>query len=132
MEQKHKLNMGYVIVAFWVIILFQQFIGHTASQVELSYSQFETYLENGWLDKIVIEDNTIRGTFKEPQDGKDHFVTLRVAPALVFFAVWFLLFRKFADKQGMGGMMNIGKSKAKVLVEKGAGVTAAGVGGVWG
>ena len=161
MEQKHKLNMGYVIVAFWVIILFQQFIGHTASQVELSYSQFETYLENGWLDDIVIDDNRIRGTFKEPQEGKDHFVTLRVdpalvdtlekyeveysgapkggllstligwvAPALVFFAVWFLLFRKFADKQGMGGMMNIGKSKAKVLVEKDTGVTFADVAGV--
>ena len=37
-----------------------------------------------------------------------------VAPALVFFLVWFLMFRKFADKQGMGGMMNLGKSKAKV------------------
>jgi len=36
-----------------------------------------------------------------------------VLPSLVFFAVWFFLFRKFAEKQGMGGFMSIGKSRAK-------------------
>jgi len=33
-----------------------------------------------------------------------------VLPSLVFFAVWFFLFRKFAEKQGMGGFISIGKS----------------------
>ena len=29
-----------------------------------------------------------------------------VAPALVFFGIWMLLFRKFADKQGFGGFIS--------------------------
>jgi cell division protease FtsH len=51
-------------------------------------------------------------------------------PAVVFFAVWFFLFRKFAEKQGMGGFMTLGKSRAKVYVEKDTGVTFADVAGV--
>ncbi|BDV00472.1 ATP-dependent zinc metalloprotease FtsH [Thermodesulfomicrobium sp. WS] len=53
-----------------------------------------------------------------------------VAPALVFFAVWYFLFRRFAEKQGMGSFMSIGKSRAKVLVEKDTGVTFSDVAGV--
>ncbi|NUQ63977.1 MAG: AAA family ATPase, partial [Pirellulales bacterium] len=53
-----------------------------------------------------------------------------VAPALVFFAVWYFLFRRFAEKQGLGGFMSIGKSRAKVYVEQDTGVTFADVAGV--
>lgn len=161
MDKKKQLNVIYLVVALWGIVMFQSFWGHTASQVELSYSEFERYLEQGWLKDLVVDQQTIRGSFKEPIEGKDHFVTPRVdidlaeklspykvdykgvisggplatligwvAPALVFFLVWFLMFRKFADKQGMGGMMNLGKSKAKVLVEKDTGVNFEDVAGV--
>ncbi|MCA1926707.1 MAG: ATP-dependent zinc metalloprotease FtsH, partial [Thiobacillus sp.] len=51
-------------------------------------------------------------------------------PAVAFFAVWFFLFRRFAEKQGMGGLMILGKSRAKVYVEKDTGVTFADVAGV--
>jgi cell division protease FtsH len=54
-----------------------------------------------------------------------------VVPALVFFGVWFLLVRRFAAQQGgMGGFMSIGKSRAKVYVERQTGVTFADVAGV--
>lgn len=53
-----------------------------------------------------------------------------VVPALVFFAVWMFVFRKFAEKQGFGGFMQIGKSKAKVYMEKETGVTFEDVAGV--
>jgi cell division protease FtsH len=55
-----------------------------------------------------------------------------VAPAAVFFALWFFLIRRFADKMGggMGGFMSIGKSRAKIYVEKDTGVTFADVAGV--
>jgi cell division protease FtsH len=53
-----------------------------------------------------------------------------VVPALVFFGVWFLLVRRFAAQQGMGGFMSIGKSRAKVYVERETGVTFADVAGV--
>ncbi|EOB3112062.1 TPA: ATP-dependent zinc metalloprotease FtsH [Yersinia enterocolitica] len=50
-----------------------------------------------------------------------------ILPAVAFFGVWFFLFRRFAEKQGMGGFLNIGKSRAKVFVEKNTGVTFADV-----
>ncbi len=54
-----------------------------------------------------------------------------ILPAVAFFAVWFFLFRKFADKQeGIGGFMTLGKNRAKVYVEKNTGVTFADVAGV--
>ncbi|WP_119353590.1 ATP-dependent zinc metalloprotease FtsH [Azohydromonas sediminis] len=55
-----------------------------------------------------------------------------VVPALVFFGLWFFVIRRVIEKQGMGmgGFMSIGKSRAKVYVEKDTGVTFADVAGV--
>jgi len=53
-----------------------------------------------------------------------------VVPALVFFGVWYFLVRRFASQQGLGGFMSVGKSRAKVYVEKQTGVTFADVAGV--
>src|SRR5919106_600836 len=54
-----------------------------------------------------------------------------VLPALVFFGVWFLLVRRMAGQQGLGGgFMSIGKSRAKIYVEKKTGVSFADVAGV--
>ncbi|TAK40609.1 MAG: ATP-dependent metallopeptidase FtsH/Yme1/Tma family protein, partial [Betaproteobacteria bacterium] len=53
-----------------------------------------------------------------------------IVPALVFFGVWYFLVRRFASQQGLGGFMNVGKSRAKVYVEKQTGVTFADVAGV--
>jgi len=55
-----------------------------------------------------------------------------VLPALVFFGVWYLLVRRMASQQGggLGGFMSIGKSRAKIYVEKTTGVTFADVAGV--
>ena len=55
-----------------------------------------------------------------------------VLPALVFFGVWFFLIRRLLDKPGggMGSFMSIGKSHAKVYVERDTGVTFADVAGV--
>ena len=41
-----------------------------------------------------------------------------ILPAIVFVGIWLFFIRKMADRQGMGGMMAVGKSKAKVYVEK--------------
>ncbi len=53
-----------------------------------------------------------------------------VLPALLFIGLWLFLLRRFADKQGIGGMMAICKSKAKVYMEKDTKVTFADVAGV--
>jgi cell division protease FtsH len=54
-----------------------------------------------------------------------------VIPAVVFFALWLFLMRRFAEKQGLGGgFLSIGKSKAKVYIETDTKVTFADVAGV--
>ncbi|MBI4183465.1 MAG: ATP-dependent metallopeptidase FtsH/Yme1/Tma family protein [Proteobacteria bacterium] len=53
-----------------------------------------------------------------------------VLPTLFFFGVWMFLIRRVAEKQGLGGMMTIGKSKAKVYVERDTKVTFDNVAGV--
>ncbi len=54
-----------------------------------------------------------------------------VAPTLIFFGIWLFLVRRMAERQGMGGgMVSIGKSRAKVYVEKDTGVTFEDVAGV--
>jgi cell division protease FtsH len=53
-----------------------------------------------------------------------------VVPVLIFFVIWKFFFRRIAEKQGLGGMMSIGKSKAKVYVEKDTHVTFDDVAGV--
>ena len=54
-----------------------------------------------------------------------------VVPALVFVGLWFFVIRRFAEKQGgMGGLMSIGKSRAKVYVQTDTGVTFSDVAGV--
>jgi cell division protease FtsH len=54
-----------------------------------------------------------------------------VAPVLLFFGVWMLLMRRMSGGgQGLGGLVNIGKSKAKVYLETKTGVTFDDVAGV--
>ena len=53
-----------------------------------------------------------------------------ILPSLGFVLVWMFLIRPMAGGQGMGGMMAIGKSKAKVFVEKDIKTTFADVAGV--
>ena len=54
-----------------------------------------------------------------------------IVPAAVFFGLWWLVIRRLAERQGgMPGFMNIGKSHAKVYVERDTGVTFADVAGV--
>ncbi len=53
-----------------------------------------------------------------------------IVPMLLFFAIWLFLFRKIAEKQGFGGFMTVGKSKAKVYMEKDTKVSFDDVAGV--
>ena len=52
-------------------------------------------------------------------------------PMLLFMGLWWYLGRRFAESQGFGGgLMSIGKSKAKIYVESDTGVTFDDVAGV--
>ncbi|HZA67018.1 MAG TPA: ATP-dependent zinc metalloprotease FtsH, partial [Geminicoccaceae bacterium] len=71
-------------------------------------------------------------TFRGGSD-ENFFTTLLswVLPALIFFGIWiFLLRRMAAGGMGAGGLMSIGKSRAKIYVEKDTKTTLADVAGV--
>jgi cell division protease FtsH len=65
-----------------------------------------------------------------PSGGLFQTILSWIAPALMFYLIWIFLGRKLADRQGFGGLMSIGKSRAKVYVEKDTRVTFADVAGV--
>ncbi|AKV08558.1 cell division protein FtsH [Pseudomonas fluorescens NCIMB 11764] len=51
-------------------------------------------------------------------------------PFVLIMVIWHFLFRSMAEKQGIGGLMSIGKSRAKVFVQRDTGVTFADVAGI--
>ena len=65
-----------------------------------------------------------------PSGGLFQAMLSWIVPALMFYLIWIFLGRRLADRQGFGGLMSIGKSRAKVYVEKDTRVTFADVAGV--
>jgi len=65
-----------------------------------------------------------------PSGGVIQTILSWVVPALLFYLFWIFMFRRVAERQGFGGLMSIGKSRAKVYVEKDTKVTFADVAGV--
>ena len=159
MPKDARFNLWYWLAAFGALMLVQYVYVTTQQVANIPYSQFEQYLKEGKVSDIGISDRFIQGRFKEPVDGKGVFVTTRVdpefarelekynvryngqvestllrdllswiLPVALFFGLWTYLGRRFA--QGAGGLMSIGKSKAKVYVESDTGVTFADVAGV--
>ncbi len=53
-----------------------------------------------------------------------------IVPIGLFFGVWWFMYRRFAGQQGFGGLMSVGRSKAKVYVETDTKTTFADVAGV--
>jgi cell division protease FtsH len=158
MKPTPKWNLAYFVAALLLLLLFQLWLG-TREVAQISYSDLLDYVERGQVASVTVTDNTIRGEFVAPQDGKTQFVTNRVDPELVqlfrdagvemtgapegnwltatlswilpmllFLGIWLFLIRRFAERQG--GLVNIGKSKAKVYMERETGVGFEDVAGV--
>ena len=147
MDRKTKFNIWYIVVALMGFMLIQTFYQSSKQYTTIPYSQFQTLLDQDKIDKVWIEQNTIEGTLKQPEkDGLKQFVTTRVTPdlaselnkhhvtytgeipstlltdllswvlpAVIFFGLWMFVIRRFG--QGAGGLMAIGKSRAKIYVE---------------
>ena len=45
-----------------------------------------------------------------------------VLPVLIFFGIWAFFIRRMAERQGLGGLMSVGRSRAKIYVETKTGV----------
>jgi cell division protease FtsH len=159
-DRKTKINIWYIVVALAGFMLVQGFYQQSKQYTTIPYSRFQTLLDQDKIDQVWIEQNTIEGTLKQPEkDGLKQFVTTRVTPdlaselnkhnvtytgeipstwltdllswvlpAVVFFGLWMFVIRRFG--QGAGGLMAIGKSRARIYVETDTKVTFADVAGV--
>jgi cell division protease FtsH len=65
-----------------------------------------------------------------PSGGLIETLLSWIAPAAFFVLIWMFLMRRMGGQQGFGGLMSIGKSRAKVYVEKDTKVSFADVAGV--
>ncbi len=161
LEKKTQFNLWYFVIALFLVMALQNWWAATRQVEPVPYSEFVSDLEAGLIAEVEIRDNYITGLYKQPKDGKQRFVTTRVAPdlaerltktgvkyrgvvettllrdilswvlpVLLFFGLWMFLFRRFAERQGMGGLMSIGKSKAKIYMERDTKVTFEDVAGV--
>jgi cell division protease FtsH len=161
MEKQHQWNLWFFLVAFSLLLVFQDWWGTRSAVETLPYSEFMRLLKEEKLSDLRIEQQQITGKLKEPINNRSQFVTVRVEPDLaealaqsqvsfsgtrqggpistllswllpfiLIFALWSFLFRRLAEKQGFGGMVNVGKSKAKIFVQRDTGVTFNDVAGI--
>ena len=160
MSKQTRFHIGYWVAAMIGLLILQYFYVAAQKVASIPYSQFEQLLHDGKVSEVGVSDHYLQGKLKEPLDGKSEFVTTRVdpqfaadlqkygvtysgevastlltdllswvVPAVLFFGVWMFLSRRLTQGLG-GGLMSIGKSKAKVYVESDTGVRFDDVAGV--
>ena len=163
MEGKTKINIWYVVVAVFLISLFQSW-WQQARQVEvIPYSEFQRFLEDDRISEVIVSETMIEGRLKQPIDGGKTWVYARrveqdlaedlaeygvtvtgateqtiwkellswILPVVFFVGIWMFAIRRLAEKQGFGGgLISVGKSRAKVYVESDTKVTFDDVAGV--
>lgn len=84
------------------------------------------------VDMALAEKLTAKGVSVTGLAGSGVLQSLLswIFPVVVFFVIWYWAGRSMGGRQGFGGLMAIGKSRAKVYVEKDIKVTFADVAGV--
>jgi cell division protease FtsH len=160
MNKQARFHIVYWVAALVGILVAQYFYTAANPVARIPYSQFQQLLQDHKIAEIGISDRYIQGKLKSPlPDGKTQFTTTRVdpefanelekygvtytgevestflrdllswiVPTALFFGLWTLLARRAS--QGLGGIMSIGKSKAKIYVESDTGVRFDDVAGV--
>jgi cell division protease FtsH len=159
-KRQNTFNLWYWVAAFVAILAIQYVASQAQRVANIPYSQFQQLVRDGKVAEAGISDRFIQGTLKEAlPGGETRFATTRVEPEiaeeldrynvrytgriestllrdllslflpiLLFVGVWYFLGRRLAGAQG--GLMQIGKSKAKVYVESDTGITFQDVAGV--
>lgn len=83
MDKKSGINAVYFVLAFFLILLFQNWWGLRQAYVPIPYSQFQSLLSRGDVEEVFIGSNVIQGILKTSQpDGRKRFSTTRVDPEL--------------------------------------------------
>ena len=156
-DKRTQLSIAYAVLTVLLLLLMQSYFEGPVTN--LTYSQFRQWVTDGKISECFIGTNVITGKlYDEGGDrpfvvtsvddpglvdlllengvelsGKDEntwFSLLMswILPALIFVGIWMFMIRRMGG--GSGGLMSIGKSKAKVYMEKGTGITFDDVAGI--
>ncbi|MGC2778315.1 MAG: ATP-dependent zinc metalloprotease FtsH [Bradyrhizobium sp.] len=160
MTKQTRFNLWYALIAIFVAMMIHNAWTSYRQVAVIPYSQFQDLLAAGKVKEVGVSENYLEGSLKEPlPGGQTRFATTRVdqefakelakanvsftgrvesnilgdilslvMPIALFFGVWYWLSRRMMG--GAGGLMQIGKSKAKVYVEANTGVRFDDVAGV--
>ncbi len=83
MDRRMKINIWYVILAMFGIILLQSFWSQGQHIESIPFSEFEQYLKEGRLSEVTVSSQYIRGTLKGEEGAQaQHIVANRVDLAL--------------------------------------------------
>ncbi len=163
---KNKQTLLILLIASLITLLFLSYFRtmiSNASAQEISYNEFITMVEEGKVDKVVVEadqititpkqqDNPLMpityytGVVDDPErsdrllkagvtftqeipDSSGTIMYILVSYVLPIVLVWVALSFLMKRMNKGGGMMGVGKSNAKVYVEKETGVTFKDVAG---
>src|SRR6185437_12644058 len=181
-KKKLKFSLGYLIVAFWAVLLLQQVFAAYLQPTRTSYSDFKAAVAAGTVMDVAIGHTLIRGHMKAEPEAKAKatsgesaakpapesaakpgaaFETVRVddpdlvkdldahgvkvtgvvessfwkdaagwlLPIAILGFLWVLLLRR-TGQMGQSGFLSVGRSKAKVYMEKDVNVRFSDVAGV--
>ncbi len=156
-DKKTQLSIAYAILTLLLLLSLQNYF---ATQVEnVPYSEFRQWVQNGQVPRctfigefiqgrvliggdegsfrtVAIDDPELLSLLEESQveytreSDNNWFTQLLswILPAVFFVGIWMFMARRMGG--GSGGLMSIGKSKAKVYMEKGTGITFDDVAGI--
>jgi len=159
-ERDWRFNVGYLLFALIAVLFLHRLWEVQQQTEVIPYSEFANLLREDKIAEVMVGQEVVRATLKEPMaDGRKQVLAVRVepnfaqeletanvkytglieqtwittllswiVPVAIFFFFWSLLTRRL--QQGLGPMMAVGQSKAKVFVEKDIKIGFADVAGV--
>ncbi len=160
MDKKHAFNIGYFLFVFTLLLAFQAWLGYRdyaqlsysemmqmaqdgrIASVTLTETRIEGEFKEPQNNKKYFIANRVdpqlaavfekAGVKVSGATDSNWLTTLLswILPVVVFFTLWSFFFRGIAERQGMGGLINIGKSRAKIYLERKTGVTFDDVAGI--
>ena len=101
------------------------FFGSSKASLYTGKVEEDETLTNRLLEKGIV----VEGEIPDNSLQVWYFIFSYILPIVIFLGLGFLIFRRFSGSDGIGGVMNVGKSNAKVYVQKETGKTFKDVAG---
>ena len=160
MNQFYKNISLWLVIVLMMVMLYNVFNQQPAGQSDIGYSEFLSLVEDGRVQNVVIQGQDLiitdtsgaRFNSYAPDDGQlietlrksgvaikakppaeaSWFMSIIISwlPMIVLIGVWIFFMRQMQGGGGGGKALSFGKSKARLMDDKGEKVTFANVEGI--